>query len=96
MNLTGEKETNSHNVDGGDSPEIMLTHSFRRIGRPELVDRKLIKCPHCTEQLMDIDRHAIVHIYRVSSGKRRQWAKMPGMLFMICKACKSEVGYIME
>ena len=68
-------------------------YSFRRMGHTVLTGRKLIKCPHCSELLMDIDRELAVRIYRIGNGKRDQCAQVPGMTFIVCKACRSEVGY---
>ena len=50
-------------------PEAMPPTAYRRIGRPELAGRKVIKCPYCKEKLTDVDKHTLVEIYRLSKRK---------------------------
>ena len=38
--------------------------------REELKGRKLIKCPHCGELLMDLDRNDKVDLFCISARKR--------------------------
>ena len=74
-------------------PEAMPTVAYRRVGRSELVDRKIIKCPYCREILTDVDRHTLVQIYRLPKGKRAK--TVPGQRFLQCVLCKNEVGVVM-
>jgi len=43
----------------GGVPGILMSRmAYRRTRRPELVGRKLIRCPYCREVLTDVHRHA--------------------------------------
>ena len=53
-----------------------------------LAGRKLIKCPHCKELLMDVDRNEKVELYSLPSRKKIRYEK-----FKQCTACKGRVGY---
>ncbi len=64
--------------------------SYRRVGRAALVGRKLIKCPHCREYLMEISRDTLVTIYRLPSQKVR----LTRSQIRRCEFCKGEVGIV--
>ena len=74
-------------------PEAMPPVAYRRVGRPELVGRKLIKCPYCRELLTHVERHTLVQIYAMPKGKKKK--PFPGLMMKQCSACKEEVGIIM-
>jgi len=61
-----------------------------RPGGRELAGRKIIKCPHCREMLMDVDRNTKVEIFSNPDHKRKpvKWDKIK-----FCSACGSKVGY---
>jgi hypothetical protein len=58
--------------------------------RRELAGRKLIKCPFCTELLMDVDRHTKVELFRLPIRKHKliSYEKLKH-----CDHCKGKVGY---
>jgi hypothetical protein len=94
------KETGNVEMRGADSDAVAATglaFSYRRAGRPELAGRKLIKCPYCTELLIDVDRNTLVQVYGMAKevrGKRRK--RIPGLTYRKCSACKGEVGLVMS
>ena len=59
-------------------------------GWRQLAGRKIIKCPHCREFLMDVDRFTKVELFNIPTGKHKslkceeytQWA-----------VCGGTVGY---
>ena len=58
--------------------------------RAELVGRKLIKCPHCRELLMDLDRNDKVELFRIPARKRKPAnCEKAGQ----CESCGGTVGY---
>ena len=63
---------------------IKKTHS-----RPHgLEGRKLIKCPHCGELLMDVDREVKVELYSLPARKHIRYEKSRQ-----CDACGGKAGY---
>ena len=74
-------------------PEAMPPVAYRRTGRPELADRKAIKCPYCATVLTTVDRHTRVQLFR--SPKSRGNAPIVGQIFKHCEVCKHEVGIVM-
>ena len=58
--------------------------------REELKGRKLIKCPHCGELLMDLDRNDKVDLFCISARKRTtvRWERVTQ-----CGVCNGKVGY---
>ena len=75
-------------------PEAMPPVAYRRVGRPELVGRKLIKCPNCRELLTHVERHTLVEMYRLPKGKKKK-KEIPGSIIKRCEFCKEEVRVIM-
>ena len=61
-----------------------------RPGGRELAGRKIIRCPHCREMLMDVDRDTKVELYSIPKGKRK-----PAICKELkqCSACGGKVGY---
>ena len=90
---TAEKEEYLY-VIYGVIPEAMPPVAYRRAGRSELTERKIIKCPYCRERLTDIDRHTSIEIYRIKKGKPNK--PVPGQFFKRCTACKHDVGIVMK
>ena len=60
---------------------------LRRI-RPELVGRKLIRCPVCRELLMDLDRNEKVELFKLPTRKPLKWQEVKD-----CPSCKSKIGF---
>ena len=56
--------------------------------RAELKGRKLIKCPHCRELLMDLGRNDRVELFKLTARKPVRWQKVKQ-----CAACNSKIGY---
>ena len=54
----------------------------------ELKGRKLIKCPHCRELLMDIGRNDRVELFKLPARKPVRWQKVKQ-----CAVCNSKIGY---
>ena len=79
-------------VLNGVIPEVMPPLAYRRVGKAELADRKLIRCPHCTEYLTSIDRNAKVRLYQKALNQRKR--DIPGLLKLKCPSCKNEVGIV--
>ena len=67
--------------------------ALRPSGRKELAGRKIIKCPHCTEILIDVDRYTLVQIFRIPKNKRKH--RVSGIEYRKCYFCKNEVGMVM-
>ena len=67
------------------TPRVALKNPYRR----ELAGRKLIKCPHCTELLIHIDRGSLVQIYQVSKKKKTY---VPKVQYRMCYFCNEEIG----
>jgi len=82
-------------IIGGIIPEFMSPVAYRRIGQAELVGRKIIKCPYCRESLTDVERNTTVQIYRRKCEKGKKLKPIPGQIFKMCSACRSEVGIVM-
>jgi uncharacterized protein with PIN domain len=64
--------------------------AYRRSGRPELHQRKAVKCPYCQERLTDVDISTKVELYRIPAHKTlicQEYRK--------CFRCKNEVGMIL-
>ena len=74
-------------------PEVMPFVVYRREGKSELAGRKLLKCPHCTEYLTDVDRNSRVRLYR--KPKNKPIKAVPGQYIKKCSVCKNEVGIVM-
>ena len=58
--------------------------------REELKGRKLIKCPHCRELLMDLDKDDKVDLFCIPARKRKPvcWERTKQ-----CEICGGKVGY---
>jgi uncharacterized protein with PIN domain len=50
--------------------------------------RKLIKCPHCRELLMDLDRSEKVEVFRLPARRPVSYQEVK-----ICPACQCKIGY---
>jgi len=57
---------------------------------PELAGRKIIKCPHCREMLMDVDRNTKVQLFRIPEDKRKP---INCEKIKLCSICGGKVGY---
>ena len=79
-----------HRDGTDDTPGV----AYRRVGHTELVGRKLIKCPYCTELLTHVERATVVQIYRFQKGKQNK--QIPGMILKRCDVCKNEVGIVIS
>jgi len=76
-------------------PEVLpTTVAYRPAGRPELAERKIIKCPYCRGKLTDVERHTRVELYR--KPKNKPIKPFPGQVYKQCAMCKGEVGIIMK
>ena len=60
----------------------------------KLKGRKLIKCPYCSEHLIDVGRNTLVKVYRTPKGKGLK--PIPNQRSKECPACKSIVGFVMS
>jgi len=76
-------------------PETMPSVAYRRMGQVDLAWRKMIKCPYCRDSLTDVERNTTVRIYRKKSGASKAARPIPGQIFKMCGACKTEVGIVM-
>jgi len=81
-------------IQGGVPGILMPSVAYRRTGRPELVGRKLIRCPYCREVLTDVHRHAHVEIYRMP--ERKTIKLDPRHEYRKCAVCKREVGFLVR
>ena len=82
---------NYFNVANGANPEAMPSVAYRRVGHPELVGRKLIKCPFCRGLLIYVNRNISVRIYHMPRGKHQN---VPDLFVKRCNSCKKEVGFV--
>ena len=57
----------------------------------EFAGRKLIKCPHCRELLMDLDKSDKVELFSIPTRKARNPADYQEI--RQCAACGGKVGY---
>ena len=64
--------------------------AYRRSNRSELFQRKLIKCPYCSGQLMEVDVSTKVELFRLSTKRT-----LPCQVYQKCCCCKSEVGIVL-
>ena len=81
-----------HFVVYGIIPEIGPLVSFRRIGgsRKNITNtttRKLLKCPHCSARLTDIEVDTKVVVFKQSKTK-----PVKSQFYMKCAVCKKESG----
>ena len=76
----------------GVTADVMPPVAYRRVGRPEMAGRKLIKCPHCRELLTHVDRSTSVQMYGIPKGKKKE---IPGMIVKRCASCKADIGMLM-
>ena len=69
---------------------ITTTRKFGRPGGRELAGRKIIRCPHCREMLMDVDRYTKVEIFGAPERSHRpvRYEKIKS-----CPQCGKKVGY---
>ena len=63
-----------------------------RPGGSELAGRKIIKCPHCREVFMDLDKTEKVELFCIPAGKRKP---VNCEKIKPCKFCGGRVGYNM-
>ena len=61
-----------------------------RPGGPELAGRKIIRCPHCREMLMDVDRNTKVELFSIPARKRKP---VNCENTKVCTNCGGKVGY---
>jgi len=66
------------------------TERRMRPGGRELAGRKIIRCPHCREMLMDVDRNTRVEIFG-NPERRRKPVKYERI--KLCSHCGGKVGY---
>jgi len=71
----------------GDVPELMPTLAFRREGKALQYTRKILKCPHCSGRLTDVDVSTKTELYR-SPVK----LKISCHVYRKCDHCHNEVG----
>jgi len=63
---------------------------YTRPGGRELAGRKIIRCPHCREMFMDVDRNTKVELFSIPERKR----KPPNCeKIKHCSVCGGKVGY---
>jgi hypothetical protein len=69
------------------------TRTYYRPLPPELVGRKLIKCPHdsCGNLLMHINAKARVRVYSSPLGKHM--SDVAGLIVFKCASCQKTVGF---
>ncbi len=53
-----------------------------------LKGRKLIKCPHCRDLLMDVDRNEKVELFILPTRKRISYREVK-----VCATCNRTLGY---
>lgn len=94
MNTVANEAKEYLYVIHGVIPEVMPSVAYRRTGRPELAERKIIRCPYCGGPLTDVERHTLVQIYR--TPKRTPRKPIPGQFFKVCGLCSREVGIVMK
>jgi len=56
-----------------------------------LAGRKLIKCPHCRELLMDLDKSEKVELFSIPARRARKHADYQKV--RQCAVCGGKVGY---
>jgi hypothetical protein len=64
-------------------------------GRPggrELAGRKIIRCPHCREMLMDLDKNEKVELFKITVRKSKN-KPVRYKETKQCAACSNKVGY---
>ena len=75
----------------GDVPEILMPRAaYRRAGRHELHDHKIINCPYCNNPLTEVGKDTKVELYRYPARKQIRCQTYP-----VCHICKNEVGMIL-
>ena len=67
--------------------ELRKTESYNKT-RSKLAGRKLIKCPHCRELLMDLGKNEKAELFRLPTRKPIRWEEIKQ-----CAACGGKVGY---
>ena len=70
--------------------EAMPSVAYRRSGRQEFSELKMIKCPHCGERLTDVSRDVKVELFRLPSRKEIVYH-----FIKKCTRCKEVVGILM-
>ena len=91
--ITSTEGTEYICITNGTISEVMVRAAYRRVGQPERMDRKVIKCPHCMEPLTSVGRNATVKTYRLPKGKERK--PIPGLYVKQCNVCKNKTGVLM-
>jgi uncharacterized protein with PIN domain len=71
----------------GTIPELMPIVAYRRIGREQQYERKILKCPICGKRLTDMDAETHVELF-----KHPVRVAVHCQFYMKCAYCHSEVG----
>ena len=70
--------------------QSVINANMRGKTRAGLAGRKLIKCPHCRELLMDLDRNYKVELFSIPARKRNSGKYKE---IKQCLVCGGKVGY---
>lgn len=75
----------------GDVPKILTPCvAYRRAGRQDLRDIRVINCPYCNKPLTEVSKDTKVELYRYPARKKIRCQAYP-----VCQTCKNEVGIIL-
>jgi len=71
----------------GTIPELMPSVAYRRVGKAQEAERKVLKCPSCERRLTDTDPETRVELY-----KHPAYHRLRCQFYLKCEFCRSEVG----
>ncbi len=72
-------------------PDFLATIALRNMRRPELHERKVIKCPLCCDALTHVDKRTSVMMYSLPARVAIQC-----QVYKKCGTCKGQVGIILK
>jgi len=71
----------------GTIPELMPSVAYRRVGKAQERERKVLKCPHCERKLTETDAETRVELYQ-----HPVHVQVDCKFYLRCFYCGSEVG----
>ena len=87
MILTMQEAVKYFFVIHGTIPELMPIVAYRREGKEQQYERKILKCPICGRRLTDISADTCVELY-----KHPVRVSVNCQFYMKCFHCQGEVG----
>lgn len=87
MNTTVQETARYFYVIHGTIPELMPNVLYRREGKEQQYERKVLKCPHCKKRLTDTSAETRVELYQ-----HKIRVEIKCQFYLKCPHCHSEVG----